>query len=60
MSPKTKQSEQTPAPTSPWTDCFQASPVHTQGEYSSPPSEAEQQTPTAFALNQIYDLTHRS
>lgn len=60
MSPKTKHTEQATTPTSPWTDCFQASPVHSEGDYASPPTNPEQQSPTTDALHQIYDLTHRS
>lgn len=60
MSPKTNRTKQPAAPTSPWTDCFQASPVHSQGEYSPPTTDTEQQSPTTVALHQIYDLTHRS
>lgn len=60
MSPKTKPSERATTPTSPWTDCFQSSPVHSQGTYTSPPTDSEQQNPTTDALNQIFNLTHRS
>lgn len=57
MSPNQQQSASTEF--SPWTEAFQASPLHQDGNYEAQPAQDDAQAPTWHALSAIYDPTER-
>ncbi len=53
------QSQTSYTATSPWTDCFQTNPIHTEGHYEDH-DHNDTQEPTQQALAYIYDTEYRS
>jgi hypothetical protein len=60
MSPNSSTQATSAETASPWTDCYQSNPVHSNGDYAtSDPRQDESQSPTWEALTNIYDPTTR-